>query len=235
MAKLTTKNVGITKTTNKAGGAAYELPLKEKLMTQVLTSFWNEDKYYGDNSKDLIKTLREMLDKDPLFVAKLAAYTRNVFHLRTISQVLSAEIAHHAKGKEFVRRVLNKTIERPDDMTNLLSYYIKTFKKPIPNSLKKGLGDGLRKFNEYSLAKYNRKDDVKLKDILVLCHPKPENEERKLLWKKILDDNMSIPKTWETELSAVGQQKFKDDKEKKAAFKAKWEDLIDNVFIKCEE
>jgi len=58
-------------------------------------------------------------------------------HLRTISHVLVSELAKSTEGKEYVRRTLNEIIERPDDMTEVLAYYINTYGKPIPNSIKK--------------------------------------------------------------------------------------------------
>jgi len=89
---------------------------------------------------------------------------------------LVSELAKSTEGKEYVRRTLNEIIERPDDMTEVLAYYINTYGKPIPNSIKKGLADSFGKFDEYQLAKYNRKNAVKLKDILCLVHPKAKDE-----------------------------------------------------------
>ena len=41
-------------TTNNEGCVAYKIEDKLKLTTMVLTSLFNEDKYYGDNSKELV-------------------------------------------------------------------------------------------------------------------------------------------------------------------------------------
>ena len=38
--------------------------------------------------------------------------------------------------------------------------------------------------------------------------------------------SLSIPYTWETELSALGQQKFENETDKKKAIANKWEELI---------
>jgi len=116
-----------------------------------------------------------------------------------------------------VRRTLNEIIERPDDMTEVLAYYINTYGKPIPNSIKKGLADSFGKFDEYQLAKYNRKNAVKLKDILCLVHPKAKDEIQNDLWKRLLEDRLETPVTWETELSLKGNTK------------EVWERLIDET------
>lgn len=70
MAKFNTINTN--KTANKSGHAAYKMKDKEKLITQVLTSFFNESKFYGDNSAEMQETIKSVIASDPAFVAKLA-------------------------------------------------------------------------------------------------------------------------------------------------------------------
>lgn len=195
------------KTTNKCGVSAFEMNLKDKLISQVLTSFFNEAKYYGDNSAEVVATVREVLETDPRFIANLAVYARKEMHMRTISHVLVTELANHKKGKPFARKAIAKVVERPDDMTEILSYQLGVYGKPIPSSMKKGLADAFGKFDEYQLAKYNRKKEVKLKDIIILTHPKPKNTEQEQLFKKVLDGNLATPVTWETQLSMYGNKK----------------------------
>lgn len=203
-------NLGIAKagkTVNNEGAIAYSMSDKEKLVTQVLTSFFNENKFYGDNSQDILNTVRNVIKNEAAFVANLCIFARKEMHLRTISHVLVSELAKSTEGKEYVRRSLNEIIERPDDMTEVLAYYINTYGKPIPNSIKKGLADSFGKFDEYQLAKYNRKNAVKLKDILCLVHPKAKDEIQNDLWKRLLEDRLETPVTWETELSLKGNTK----------------------------
>lgn len=205
MSKFNSK--AVDKTTNKCGVPAFDMNLKEKLVTQVLTSFFNEDKYYGDNSKEIIENIRALLKIDPKFVANLAVYARKEMHMRSISHVLVAELANHPNGKPFARKAIFNVAERPDDMTEILSYYLAEFGKPIPASMKKGLADAFCKFDEYQLAKYNRKQEVKLKDVIILTHPKPKNSGQDELFKKVLDNSLETPVTWETQLSAKGNTK----------------------------
>ena len=195
------------KTINNEGATAYPMNDKEKPVTQVLTSFFNENKFYGDNSQDILNTVRNVIKTEAKFVANLCIYARNEMHLRTISHVLVSELAKSTEGKEYVRKTLNKIIERPDDMTEVLAYYLNTYGKPIPNSVKKGLADSFGKFDEYQLAKYNRKNTIKLKDILCLAHPKAKDERQSDLWKRLLEDRLETPVTWEKELSTKGNTK----------------------------
>jgi hypothetical protein len=68
--------------------------------------------------------------------------------------------------------------------------------------VKLGLARAFTKFDEYQLAKYNRYADVTLKDVLFLSHPHPNSKAQEKLWKKLVDDKLDIPATWETLLSA---------------------------------
>lgn len=196
------------KTTNKERHAAYGMRDKEKLVTQVLTSFFNEAKFYGDNSKEIQQTVRRVIETDPVFVSKLAVFARREFNMRSVAHVLTAELAHAEKGKPFVRHTVKGVSLRGDDVTEIMACYLSTFGKPIPASLKKGISDVLLTFDEYTLAKYKGdKDAVKMRDLFRICRPTPKNEAQSALWKRCLDGTLAIPDTWEVELSANGNTK----------------------------
>ena len=205
------------KTTNKSGHAAYGMTAKSKLVTQVLTSFFNEDKFYSDNSAEMQKTIKEVIKQNADFVSKLAVYARRVFNMRSVSHVLTAYLAHEPQGKQYVRETVRGVSLRGDDVTEIMSFYLATFGKPVPNSLKKGINDVLTGFDEYTLAKYKGEGKaVKMRDLLCLCRPTPKNAEQSELFKKCLENRLETPLTWETELSAHGNNK------------ETWEKLIDS-------
>lgn len=66
----------------------------------------------------------------------------------------------------------------------------------------RGLGDAFPKVSAYQLAKYNRRNPVKLRDVLFLSHAKPKDDEQKAVWKQLVDGTLPSPDTWELELSA---------------------------------
>ena len=201
------------KTTNKSGHVAYAMPDKERLVTQVLTSLYGEEKYYGDTTNELIKSANAVLESEPKFVANLARYARKEMHLRSVSHALTALVAHNVKSKPFIKEVVRDVVERADDLTEILACYLNMFGKPIPNGLKKALGKALGKFNAYQIAKYNGGNkSVKFKDVLKLTHAKPLDKEQSKLYKGILEDNLPIAERWETELSAHGNNTASWDK-----------------------
>lgn len=204
-------------TENHEGYTAYSMDAKSKLVTQVLTSFFNEEKFYGDNSEEIIKTIQEVVKKDPKFVSQLAIFARNEFNMRSISHVLIGYLANIPEGKPYVKETVKSCVVRGDDVTEILSFYLNTFGKPIPNSLRKGLREAFMKFDAYTLSKYKGDSkSVKMKDILCLCRPSPKNEQQSADWKALLEDRLQPAYTWETELSAKGNTK------------EVWEELIDS-------
>ena len=206
------------KTVNNCGQPAYKMTDKEKLVSQVLTSFFNESKFYGDNSEDMQKTIVNVIKAEPEFVSKLAIFARRVFNMRSVSHVLTAYLAHENEGKPFVRDTVKGVTVRGDDVTEIMAFYIDTFgKRPIPNSLKKGINDVLVKFDEYTLAKYKGDNkSVKMRDLICMCRPSPKTPEQSDMWKRCIEGKLAVPVTWETELSKNGNNK------------ETWEKLIDS-------
>lgn len=208
MAKFNEKKIDKDLTINEEGSLAYKKSDREALVSMVLTTFYNEEKFYGDNSKQLVELARKMIEKDAKFVANLAIYARREMNLRSVSHVLCATLANVNEGKEFVRYACDACILRADDITEILAYYVNTYSKPIPNSLKKALAAAMEKFDEYQIAKYNKKSkQFNFVDVLRLTHAKAKSEEQNELYKKIVSDSLEIPYTWETELSSKGNTK----------------------------
>ena len=220
MSKFNQSTQGNRKTQTKEGGTAYKMHDKDKLVTMVLTSFFNEQKFYGDNSQELVATAKTIMNKDPEFVAKLAIYAREVFYMRSVTHVLAVELANHSEGRKFARKTIARIAKRPDDVTEMMSYQLGVYgrKQPIPNSLKKGLANAFSSFDEYQLAKYNRTGkEVTLKDVFRLVSPSAkQGTERYELYKRLLENTLEVPYTWETQLSEKGNKK------------EVWEELIES-------
>ena len=215
MSKFNTKNTN--KTVNHEGHVAYKMSDKSKLVTQVLTSFFNEAKFYSKDDADMIATIQRVIKNDADFVSRLAVFARREFNMRSVSHVLTAYLAHEAEGKPFVRKTVKGICLRGDDATELMAFYLSTFGKPIPNSLRKGIEDVFGGFDEYTLAKYKGEGNaVKMRDLLCLCRPAPKDDAQSAMWKRLLEGKLATPMTWETELSANGNTK------------ETWEKLIDS-------
>ena len=216
MSKFNETNTKLTK--NKEGHAAYSMNDKELLMSQVLTTFFNEKKFYGDNSKEIISNATKIISNGGAkFVANLARYTRKEMHLRSVSHVLTCIVANHNDSKLYTKPVVFDVVERADDITEILACYLNMFGKPIPNALKKALAIAMNRFDAYAFKKYNGGNkSIKFKDVLKLTHAKPKSVEQEKIFNQILNDNLPAIQTWQTELSSNGNTE------------ESWETLIEN-------
>ncbi|MCG3203938.1 MAG: hypothetical protein KCHDKBKB_00615 [Elusimicrobia bacterium] len=223
MTKFNSKQTNTT--VNLAGGDAYVMTPEYQFATMVLTSFV-KDQYYRSESEGLEK-VKELLDQiSPTFAAKTAVYARQEFGMRSISHVVAAEIAKKVKGEKWTKNFYNKVVHRVDDITEILSYYISNYSKPVPNSLKRGLGMAFGKFDEYQLAKYRGEgNEISLVDAVNLLHPTP-TEKNKVALKKLIEDKLKSVDTWEAKLSATGSAEDKDEAKKEA-----WTELIESKKI----
>ena len=215
MSKFNTTNT--IKTVNKCGAPAYSMDAKSKLVTQVLCSFFDEEQFYGKNTEDMTQTIKRVIAKEPQFVYNLAVFARRVFNMRSVSHVLTAYLAHETSGKPYVRRTVEGATLRGDDLTEIMAFYLSTFGKPIPNSLRRAIADKLVTFDEYTLAKYKGDNkSVKMRDLICLCRPRPQTSKQEDLFKRCLENRLETPLTWEAELSANGNNT------------ETWEKLIDS-------
>lgn len=217
---------------NYEGAKTFTMTPAEELYSAVVTTGLSKTTYEKDN--DRLNRIQALIRKnDPEFVAKLAVYARKDMYLRSIPLVLTAELAKQTSGTDLVSKTVDGVIQRADEITELLAYYQTANERTetkklnrLSKQIQKGLAKSFNKFDEYQFAKYNRKAEVTLKDALFLVHPKAKDENQQAVFNKIVGDTLETPYTWEVELSVLGQTRFEDEKEKKKAFKNKWEELI---------
>ena len=136
-----------------------------------------EDNFYLDG-QHISQLIAELVHKTALAkCAEIAIEAREQSKLRHLPLLIVREMARHpalTKSPRVVSETLARVIQRPDELTEFLAIYWKDGKCPLSKQVKLGLAQAFTKFNEYSLAKYNRKGkDVSLKDVLFLCHSKP--------------------------------------------------------------
>jgi len=130
----------------------------------------------------------------------LALEARTKFKLRHVPLLLARELARNGKLQA---NALTSVIQRPDEMSEFLSIYWQEGKSAVSNQVKKGLAACFNKFSEYQLAKWNKNSAaIKLRDVMFISHPKPQNAEQTALFQRIAADTLETPDTWETQLSS---------------------------------
>ena len=221
---------------NYEGAKAYAMTPELELYTAVVTASLSDTNY--EKQDERVDRICRLIGKvSPEFVARLAVYTRTVMNLRSVPLLLLVELAKVHNGDDLVARAVEKTVLRADEIMELLMCY--QWRNPSDDPRKKlgklsrqiqnGLQRAFNRFDEYQFAKYDRDNlEVKLRDALFLVHPKAKDENQQALFDKIVNRSLETPYTWETELSALGQQHFESDEQKKDSFRDKWEELIDS-------
>ena len=184
------------------GAVAQNVSPKAELRRTVLTCLLWEDTFY-EKGNDIAKQIAELVARGkPEDVAALAREARDQMQLRHVPLFLTRELARRKGAGPLVAETLDAVIQRADELGEFVALYWKPNKQPLSAGVKRGLARAFTKFDAYQLAKYNRESAVKLRDVLFLCHAKPQNAEQEALWKKLVENTLEPPDTWEVALSA---------------------------------
>jgi 60 kDa SS-A/Ro ribonucleoprotein len=184
------------------GAPARHISHEQQLRRSVLACMLWEDQFYEDGVA-IAGRIRELVVKVPAEkVAALAIEAREKVKLRHAPLLLVREMARLATHRHLVAETLLRVIQRADELSEFVALYWSEGKQPLSAQVKKGLAAAFTKFDEYALAKYNRATPVKLRDVLFLCHAKPVDEAQGELWKRLVEDRLATPDTWEVALSS---------------------------------
>lgn len=212
------------------GAVASNINHEEQLRRSVMCCMLWENNFYetGEEIADRIKNLVGKVA--PEKVAAIAIQARTVQKLRHVPLLLAREMSRLPEHKTLISNLLPEIIQRPDELAEFLAIYWKDGKCPIAAQVKKGLAKAFGNFNEYQLAKYNsQKNAIKLRDVLFLCHAKPDQKgngrpkkhTRKYkdgntkvllrhsdaLYTKLAKNELTTPDTWEVQLSSGADKK----------------------------
>jgi 60 kDa SS-A/Ro ribonucleoprotein len=190
--------------THEGAPAAHLSPIQQLRRSVMACMLW-EDSFYEDGQSiaDRIQTLANQLNAHE--VAEIAVEARTKFKLRHAPLLLASALAK--KGGRVTGQTIEQVIQRADELAEFLSIYWRNGKTPLSKQVKVGLARAFRKFDAYALAKYNRDNAVKLRDVLFLCHAKPKDEEQAAIWKQLVDGTLAAPDTWEVALSGGADKK----------------------------
>lgn len=201
MARLNTAPRFTPKYTHEGGPAFAHLKPIDQLRRSVMSCLLWEREFYEDGQSIADRIVETALKCDPAMVANMAIEARKVMNLRHVPLLLLTVLAKTPEGKLHLAFAIERVVSRADEMGELLSIYWRKGRLPVPRQMRKGLARALFKFDEYQLAKYDRDDGVKLRDVLRIVRPKPISEEQTALWRRAKNRELATPDTWETALS----------------------------------
>lgn len=181
------------------GAPARELTAEQKLRRSVLSCLLWENEFYEDGQTIADRILALAADVSSETLAALAVEARELMKLRHAPLMLLCALI--AKGGPMVAPTIERVIQRADEMPELVALYWRHGKRPLSKQMKLGLARAFVKFDAYQLAKYDRNGDVRLRDVLFLCHAKPKDTAQAEVWKQLVDKTLAPPDTWEVALS----------------------------------
>lgn len=206
----TVKNSSMEKEIRLAGGAGIRAAKQsyiQQLRRMTLANLLWEDCAYVDG----VSLANEIARLIPLCtsteVANLALECRLVQKLRHTPLYIVSEMCKYPDHRALVGDILPKIITRADMITDFLAIYWKNGKRPLANQAKRGLAAAFHNFDEYQFGKYDRDAEIKLRDVMFLCHPKATDEQEQILFNKIAERNLAVPDTWEVALSTGADKK----------------------------
>jgi len=205
------------------GARAVRITPTQQLRRSVLACMLWENNFYEDG-QTIGERISALVPQVPAeTVAELAIEARTRGNLRHVPLLLACELAKHKTHRHVVGALVPKIVQRADELAEILAIYSRErsgTKKlnRLSKQLQKGLAEAFRKFSAYNLAKYNRDNTIKLRDVLFLTHAKPKDEEQEKTWKLLVNGELPTPDTWEVAISAA-----KGDVERT---KATWERLL---------
>lgn len=195
------------------GARAKRITPMQQLRRSICSCFLWEKEFYEDGKTiaDRIKQTAQHVSLEEL--AALAVEVRSEHRLRHAPMVLLSVLAQRAVKEDapagLVAKTIADTLSRADELGEFLAVHAHlnganadSVKTTLSAQVKKGVGKAMLKFDAYQLGKYNRKSAVSLRDVIMLCHPKPETEVQSALFKDILEGTLASPDTWEVNLSA---------------------------------
>ncbi len=201
------------------GAPAFDLAPEPALRRAVLSCMLWEDEFY-ESGVQISGRIRGLVPRvEPERVAALAVEARERMKLRHAPLLLVREMARHASHRGLVAETLARVIQRADELAEFVAIYWAGGRQPLSAQVKKGLAAAFAKFDEYALAKYDRAGAVRLRDVLFLCHARPVDAAQATLWKRLAENELIVPDTWEVALSAAGRN---EDCDKRAV----WERLL---------
>lgn len=207
MAKINTKPENRKRTHEGAPAFPHLKPIQQ-LRRSVLSCLLWEKEFYEDGESIADRITNTAKQCAPGDVASLAIEAREQFNLRHAPLLLLESLTHIGSGSRLVGDTIERVIQRADEPGELLAILkARGMGRTVPKQVKIGLSRALKKFDEYQLAKYDRAAQYRLRDVMFLTHPKPNGNGETERLKRLAEQELQTPDTWEVALSGGADKK----------------------------
>lgn len=186
-----------------------------------------------------LSALRSLIrQNEASFVIRLAVWLSETMGLKSLSLMVTAELAALYRNSEQVARLAERIIQQASDIPELLEYYAlangSKSGKPMDRAsrqLEKSLTAAFHRLDEYQFTRYDRNTQLKVRNALSLIRPKGKDKAQRTFFGKILRDSLPARSTWEGERDALQLQNFDSQELQQTAGKDKWKEWISSFRI----
>ncbi|MER5596151.1 TROVE domain-containing protein [Streptomyces sp. NPDC002265] len=169
------------------GGRAFVREPREELFLLAVGNFVSQQTFYesgAERDDRYVRLVGELALLDPEWTAGLLRWLRGEGNMRTASLVGAAAYVHarleagHSGGPSN-RSVIDSVLQRADEPGELLAHWISTYGRNVPQPVKRGVGDGVRRlYTSRSLLKYDTASKgLRFGDVLNLVHASPDPDK----------------------------------------------------------
>jgi len=214
-------------TLNHESGLAFGRDDRTTLLNMAACCLVNERAFYGDTTGKVQLLIHRVATSHPEWTVKLAVFLREHLNLRSISQLVLAQVATVKEAQPLVARAFDRVATRPDDMIEIVSLLKDPCCGPgmgLPAVVRKAVAQQLNRLGEYHLLKYRKSRQFGLKHLVRLCHPKPKSSRESALFRYLMDRS-----TWHG---------MSESEQETLPVIAAWEslrhgDLLDTALLDC--
>lgn len=160
--------------------------LLETLNSRVLTNLQLDNACYPISKLLIYKVQAFVKQLTVPEVIELALFAYKHIALRTVAFVLMRELIRSTRNTEYstlIAPALVAIMQRPEDLIDFLDLYWLDAKQPLTKQLKKALTLALQTFDAAVLTQCSYQQQRKLRDVLRLVHPKPQNAAQAAAWR----------------------------------------------------
>lgn len=174
-----------TDTKNAAGGKAYSLSDKQALAQLACTNTFNSTFYASakaslDETKEIVNRL---LVSDPVFVAKMAFYSRHHGYMKDMPAYLCVALAT-LEDKSLFHKTFDHVVDNGKMLRNVVQIARHSKRNMSSGCYRSALNRWFKKPPHYIFGAIIGNDPT-LKDILSMSHPKPLTPEHNALFDYI--------------------------------------------------
>ena len=188
--------------------------LRDPRSALILASLgtWKGSDTFHESDLDRARRLRSLVQQatlsDPDWIRDLIPFIRSEGNMRTVS--IHAALDAAAIGHPDAAQIIKDTLQRADEPGVALKYWLDTYGKSMPASVKKGIAAAaLNLYSQRNVLRYGNsgKNRVSATDVLRLTHPKTSNADQEKLFQFLTAKDKDLKNSLRDELEVFRTRK----------------------------